>query len=103
MKICISNGSIKIKCHKSQEPTFWEVMDSFVSVAYVSLAASRTLLQQLLACLNFTWDSEDLFCWYKQESDFYELKTMEISEVWPGTYNKRYIHQFQPEPYQKIQ
>ena len=37
----------------------------FVLVVYASLAASRTLLQQLLACLNFTLDSEDLFCWYK--------------------------------------
>ena len=46
----------------SQEPSFCEVMDSFVLVAYASLAASRTLLQQLLACLNFTLDSDDLFC-----------------------------------------
>ena len=52
-------------CRKSREPSFWEVIDSFVLVAYASLAASRTLLQQLLACLNFTLDSEDLFCWYK--------------------------------------
>ena len=36
--------------------------DSFVCVAYASLAASRTLLQRLLACLNFALDSEDLFC-----------------------------------------
>ena len=52
---------------KSREPSFWEVMDSFVLLAYASLAASRTLLQRLLACLNFTLDSEDLFCWYKQK------------------------------------
>ena len=52
---------------KSQEPSFWEVMDSFLLVAYASLAASRTLLQRLLACLNFNLDSEDLFCWYKQK------------------------------------
>ena len=50
-------------CQKSREPSFWEVMDSFVLVAYVSLAASRTLLQLLLDCLNFTLDSENLFCW----------------------------------------
>ena len=50
-------------CQKSQEPSFWEVMDSLVLVAYASLAASRTLLQRLLACLKFTLDSEDLFCW----------------------------------------
>ena len=30
---------------KSQEPSFWEVMNSFVLLAYASLAASRTLLQ----------------------------------------------------------
>ena len=30
---------------KSQEPSFWEVMDSFVLVAYESLGASRALLQ----------------------------------------------------------
>ena len=41
-------------CQKSREPSFWEVMDSFVLLVYASLAASRTLLQQLLACLNFT-------------------------------------------------
>ena len=52
---------------KSREPSFWEVMDSFVLVAYASLAASRTLLQRLLASLNFTLDSEDLLCWYKRK------------------------------------
>ena len=51
---------------KSREPSFWEVMDSFVLLAYASLATSRTLLQRLLACLNFTLDSENLFCWYKR-------------------------------------
>ena len=40
-------------------------MDSFVLVAHGSFPASRTLLQWLLACLNFTLDSEDLFCCYK--------------------------------------
>ena len=50
---------------KSWEPSFWEVMDCFVLVASGSLAASRILLQQLLACVNFTLDSEDLFFWYK--------------------------------------
>ena len=36
-------------------------MDSFALLAYASLAALKTLSQQLLACLNFTLDSEDLF------------------------------------------
>ena len=30
---------------KSQEPSFWEAMDSFVLLAYAGLAASRILLQ----------------------------------------------------------
>ena len=30
---------------KSREPSFWEVADSFVLLAYARLAASRTLLQ----------------------------------------------------------
>ena len=32
-------------CQKSLEPSFWEVMDSFVLLAYESLATLRTLLQ----------------------------------------------------------
>ena len=55
---------------KSQESSFWEVMDSFVLLAYASLAASRTLLQRLLACLNFTLESEDFSLWYKQKKWF---------------------------------
>ena len=51
---------------KSQEPCFWEVMDSFVLLAHASLAALRTLLQQLLACLKFTLEAGDLSFWYKQ-------------------------------------
>ena len=39
---------------KSREPGFWEVMDPFVLLAYAILAASRTLLQRLLTCLNVT-------------------------------------------------
>ena len=52
---------------KFREASFWEVMDPFVILEYVSLAASRTLLQQLLTCLKFTLDSEDLSIWYKQK------------------------------------
>ena len=48
-------------CQKSWEPSFWEVMDSFVLLKYASLATSRTLLQWLLAYLNCTLGSEDLF------------------------------------------
>ena len=52
-------------CQKSWEPGFWEVMDSFVLLAYARLAASGMLLQQWLACLNFSLESKDLSFWYK--------------------------------------
>ena len=32
-------------CQKSRETSFWEVMDSFILLAYQCLAGSRTLLQ----------------------------------------------------------
>ena len=73
---------------KSREPTFWEVMESFVLLAYASLAASRTLFQRLLACLNFTLESGDLPFGTDEKSDLYELwqqhkhlKTMEVNEA----------------------
>ena len=76
-------------------------MDSFVLLAYASLAASRTLLQQLLACLNYTLDSEDSVRTI-EKSDFYELqqqqkqvKTMKMSEAWPDIYDEGYMHQLQ--------
>ena len=50
---------------KPREPSLWEVMFSFVLLAYASLTISRAYLQQLLACLNLTLDSENLFCLYK--------------------------------------
>ena len=48
-------------CQKSWEPSFWEVMDSFVSLAHECLAASKILLQRLLVCLNFTFRRFTLF------------------------------------------
>ena len=44
---------------KSRQQSFWEVMHSFVLLAYTSLAASRTLLKQLPVCLNLALESED--------------------------------------------
>ena len=52
---------------KSREPSFWEAMDSFVLLAFARLAASRTLLLRLLACLNFTLKSVDFSLWYKRK------------------------------------
>ena len=46
---------------KLLEPSFREVIDSFVLLAYSGLPALRTLLQQLLTCLKFTSDSKDLY------------------------------------------
>ena len=38
-------GTLLAIHQKLREPSFWKVMDSFVLLAYASLAASRTLLQ----------------------------------------------------------
>ena len=65
---------------KSREPSFWEVMDYFVLFAYASLAVSRTLLQWMLACLDFTFDSEDLSYWYKQKKKWF-LWTMATAQT----------------------
>ena len=54
-------------------------MDSFVLLAYASLAASKTLLQRLLACLNFTLESEDFSLWYKRKKWF--LWTMAAAQA----------------------
>ena len=92
--------------HKnSKEPSFWEVMDSFVVLAYVSLASSKILLQWLLACLSFTLDSEDLFFWYKRKK--WTTTAAQAAEnhgdQWGLTwYDEGHIHQFQPEPIDKI-
>ena len=80
-----------------QKPSFWDVINSFVLVACASFAASRTLLQWLLASLNFTLNSEKIysvatnekidFCEPWQYQQHKQLKTMEMSEVWPDTYH----------------
>ena len=76
---------------KSREPNFWEVVDSFVLLAYANLASSRTLLPQLLVRLNFTLEAEDLsfhLSFTNEGSDFYELwqqhrkfKTIEMNDA----------------------
>ena len=60
----LNRGSIE-NTISSSPIVMWEVINSSVLVAYGSLAASRTIVQRILACLNFTIDFEDLFCWYK--------------------------------------
>ena len=48
-------------------------------LAYASLAASRTFLQWLLACLSFTLESEELSFWCKQKKWF--LWTMAAAQA----------------------
>ena len=66
-------------CLKFREPSFWEVMESFVLLAYASFAAARNLLHWLLACLNFTLDAEDLSFWCKWKKWF--LWTMAVAQA----------------------
>ena len=66
-------------CHKSLEPSFKEVMDFFVLLAYASLAASRTLLQWFLTCLSFILHSGDLSFWCKWKKWF--LWTMAAAQA----------------------
>ena len=70
-------------------------MESFALLAYASLAASKTFLQRLLACLNFC-DFYEIWQQHKQ------LETMEMSEAWPDAFDEGYIHQSQPEPTRQI-
>ena len=55
---------------KYKKPSFSEAIYSFASLESASLAAIRTLLQSLLACLNVALDLEDLVYWCKQNKLF---------------------------------
>ena len=65
---------------KSQESSFWKVMDAFVLLAYANLAALRTLLQWLLACVKFTLEAEDLSFWYKRKGFLWAMATAQAAE-----------------------
>ena len=90
-------------CKKSIEPSFWEVMDSFVLVAYASLATSRTLLQRLLACLNFELEILKIYFVGTNEKKKKIISAMAAGEAenhrdeWGVTWYLRwgiFIHQF---------
>ena len=92
---------------KSQEPTFREVMDS-VLLTYAIFAASSTLLQKSIACLNITVQ-KIYSTGTNKKNDFYQLweqhkqlKAIEMIEFWSDIYNEGYTHQFQPEYTDKI-
>ena len=50
---------------KSRQQSFWKWWTLCFS-SICKFGSFKNLLQQLLACLNITLDSEDLFCWCKQ-------------------------------------
>ena len=50
----------------SSKPSFCQVIESFVLLAYISLPASQRLLKQLFSCLSIILDSGNLFRWYKR-------------------------------------
>ena len=61
-------------------------MNSFLLLAYASLAASKTFLWQLLTCLNFTLDSEYPFTWYRKKRFLllpfsWFLRTMPVAQA----------------------
>ena len=53
-------------CQKSREPCFWEVMDSFVLVAYASVAALRTLVM-ITSLSELYFRFRRFIYWYKQK------------------------------------
>ena len=85
----------KKQLHKSKMAPFTAAgANKYLISPFLStiIAASRTLLQQLITCLNFPLDSEDLFYCYKQQKWFVwttaaqgmhkQPKTMEMSETY---------------------
>ena len=48
----------------------------------------KTLLQQLLACLNFTLKSEDLSFWYKQKNGLIKRTSSMLDEIESKTIHK---------------
>ena len=83
---------------KSRKPSFWEVIQSFVLLAFARFVASRTLLQWLVTCLNLALDADFTILLVKAKTDFHELwqqhkqlKIMQTSEDWPDIYDDEYI------------
>ena len=82
---------------------------NFVENTISNSAASRTLLQQLLACLNFNLESEDLSFWFKRKKvifmNYGSSKSRWKAWRWMRLdliFSEGYIHQLQPEHTHKI-
>ena len=89
---------------KYQEASFQEMIDSFVLLAYASLAASRTFLQRLLAFLNFPLHEKIYFVGIDEKSDFYKLRQQhkQLETMDEELLHEEYKHRFQPEPTHKM-
>ena len=84
-------------------------MDSFCSSSIWMIGsfknpfATITSLSKLyFRFRKFTLSTNKKSYFYEPWQQHKQLKTMEMSEVWPDTYNEGYIHQFQPEPTHKL-
>ena len=55
---------------KSREPNFCEVMD-FCFISICTFGTFKNPFATILTLLNFTLDSENLFCWYKRKKRFF--------------------------------
>ena len=91
---------------KYQEPSFCEVISSFVLLAYANLATSGTLLQLLLACLNFRFRRFILLVQMKKviSMSFGSSASSWNSWRWVRLDLMQFqqLQQFQPEPTHKI-
>ena len=87
---------------KSREPSFWEVMDScFSNICKIGSFKNPFITITSLSELYFQYIYS---AGTNEKSNFHEvwqqrklLKTIEMSEVLPDTYDEEYIRQFQPE------
>ena len=69
-------------CKETPEPSRLQLM------WYAGLTASRTLLQSYFRIRRF------IMLVKTKKNNFKQLKTMEISEAWPDTYDEGYMHQY---------
>ena len=84
---------------KSREPSFWEVMDSFYFISMCKFGSFKNPSTNLLIYPFGTNKKSDFYELWQQHK---QLKTIEMSEASPDTFDERYIHQFHPKPIHKI-
>ena len=65
-------------CQKSQEPSFWEVID-FCFISIWNFSIFKNPFVTIMACPNFPLDSEDLFCLCNRKKLF--LGTMAAAQA----------------------